>query len=198
MPAGRRYALRRGARARTAHRPGPAGSRDRVLSLGSSCNASPALPASISRRASRCVTMAASAASAGCAARRVAMAASRWPASNWAWPAAARRALRTRLHAIAAIFDRACLQLVRPDVVHDGLVALRGLDARLLLLLLPPLPAADQGQAEGHAANQADRVVLEPGAYFFALFMLVEQVVDCHAGVVLPVAGARSGARWVD
>ena len=68
----------------------------------------------------------------------------------------------------------------------------------MFLLFLPPLPAADQGQAQGDAADQAGRVVPEPSTYFFALFMLVEQVIDCHAGMVLPVAGARSGARWVD
>jgi hypothetical protein len=90
------------------------------------------------------------------------------------------------------------LELAGLDVVRDRLVTRRRVEAGALLLLLPPLPTADQGEAERDAADQAERVFLEPGTYFFALFMLVEQVIDCQAGIVLPVAGSRSGARWVD
>src|SRR5690606_34550891 len=51
-------------------------------------------------------------------------------------------------------------------------------------LLLPPLPAPDQGQAEDDAAEDSGAVVAQPGADAFALFVFVEKVVDCHATAV--------------
>ena len=39
----------------------------------------------------------------------------------------------------------------------------------------------EMGDAEGDAAHQAQRVPAQPVADAFALFVLVQKVVDCHA-----------------
>src|SRR5690606_21047888 len=46
----------------------------------------------------------------------------------------------------------------------------------------PPLPAADDRDSQGHAANQPEAVVAQPLAYLFALFVFVEQF-DRHLAV---------------
>ena len=51
----------------------------------------------------------------------------------------------------------------------------------LLAVLLPPLPAKNHRQAQCDAANQAGTIVPEPIADAFALFVLVEQIINRHA-----------------
>ncbi|GAB2617680.1 hypothetical protein GCM10027191_12070 [Novilysobacter erysipheiresistens] len=56
----------------------------------------------------------------------------------------------------------------------------------MLLLGLPPLPAADGGQAEDDAADQAGAVGAQPFKDAFALFVFVEWIVYCHAVAAIP------------
>src|SRR5690606_4107734 len=83
--------------------------------------------------------------------------------------------------------------------LEHGLVVVAGLHALGGLVALPPLPAEDQGEAEDDAADEPGSVAAQPCQDAFALFVFVEQIVDCHrkAGS-LPPAGGRGvrGMGW--
>ena len=64
---------------------------------------------------------------------------------------------------------------------HGRLVILISLFLLALLAVLPPLPAEDNRKAKGHAAQQADAIAPQPAADAFALFVLVEQIINRHA-----------------
>src|SRR5690606_15249586 len=84
------------------------------------------------------------------------------------------------------------LELAALDLLQRGLVAAGSLHPRDFALLLPPLPAVDQAEAEGDATEDAERVLAQPGANAFALFVFVKEFVDCHAAAMLPVARRMS------
>jgi hypothetical protein len=71
---------------------------------------------------------------------------------------------------------------------------LTGGDLPAALLFLPPLPAANQCQAEGYASDQAGAILTKPCTDFFALFVLVEQIIYCHLAAMLSfLPGAAKG-----
>src|SRR3546814_20435617 len=56
----------------------------------------------------------------------------------------------------------------------------------------PPLPDDDQRQPEGDGAYEACDVDAQPGQDAFALFVVVEQIVNCQGeAAFLPPGGAR-------
>src|SRR3546814_194091 len=60
------------------------------------------------------------------------------------------------------------------------------------VLFRSPLPADDQRQPEDDAADEACAVAAQPGQDAFALFVFVEQIVNCHGeAAFLPPGGAR-------
>ena len=84
----------------------------------------------------------------------------------------------------AGLFHLAGVELLeRLRIGGVGLLLLAGLVAD------PGPPAVDRGDAQGQSAEDAQGVLAQPGANAFALFVFVQQVVDCHA---VPCPAQRS------
>ncbi len=73
------------------------------------------------------------------------------------------------------------LQIVGGNAVDRLLVIQVGLLVLLLAVLLPPLAAENHRQSQRDATNQSGAIVPQPTADAFALFVLVEQIINRHA-----------------
>src|SRR5690606_9468885 len=87
------------------------------------------------------------------------------------------------------------LDVLGLERLQHGLVIVAGLHVLGGLVAVPPLPAEDECEADDDPADQPGTVAAQPGQYAFALFVFVQQVVDCHGKAVL-LPPAASGRAW--
>src|SRR5690606_38027232 len=103
------------------------------------------------------------------------------------------------VHAFMASQCRAGVFLARLDLGQRLGVGGMGLLLRAQVAFLPLAHAPDRSQAQGQAGDDAGEVLAQPCADAFALFVLVQKVVDCHA-VSCPApyaAGLCSCSCWM-
>src|SRR5690606_39751288 len=73
------------------------------------------------------------------------------------------------------------IQIAGLQAARDRVILRIGFSQLVHLVLLPPLPTGDSTDPQDYSAKNSSAILAKPGADTFALFVLVEQVVNRHA-----------------